>query len=196
MIECWPQIDPIAREYFTEKTFYWLDIFKPLSPADRYRIFSDKLRMMVADWNQSRNAKQASCRRGCSHCCWIPVSIFEHEAATLAAKMKSGEVDYNREEFERQKLLTAQELCAKPSPCIFLKDGECGVYRDRPATCKKYFVRSPPSLCKVAPGLNQRVAMILDYDMEAIYSAYANYETIQDDDFKLMATAIARQMRE
>jgi len=125
--------------------------------------------------------EKVSCRRGCSHCCYMFVDVFPHEAVALANKVKKGQY-YNKEEFELQKdKTTPQEYVDDPRPCIFLKEGECSVYADRPMTCRKYFVvNDSPDLCEIIPGESNQVQNPLMYEAEVIYSAVAQVAESHD----------------
>lgn len=72
-------------------------------------------------------AKYTPCKKGCSYCCYYPVSI-------------SGvEIDY----IEKQtRIKRRKEYLPKSdfhgSPCPFLKNGCCSIYEFRPFVCRKH----------------------------------------------------------
>jgi hypothetical protein len=59
---------------------------------------------------------------------------------------------------------TSSPYLKSKTPCVFLKEnGDCGIYRIRPLSCRTYFVASPPSYCdpddpeSVVAGFDMRV---------------------------------------
>ena len=107
-----------------------------------------------------------ACRRACSACCRMNVTITSLEAETIAAAIG-------------RPAARVTETIAHPqdkfvgSPCPFLVADECSIYEDRPLSCRKhasYFTTekwcSPPHLNTVeAPmvrfgGLDEALAVI------------------------------------
>lgn len=89
----------------------------------------------------------AACRRGCSHCCRMPVAITRTEAELLAnasgrliaygvatARPFTGAGGIDLEAIES----ASQQLERWPvgSACPFLRNGECSVYDARPVACR------------------------------------------------------------
>lgn len=91
----------------------------PLSKLKSLYEFMDELYRFVQ--------KFSPCKRGCSHCCHIEVSISEleaeyirkHEGIKTARRPATGGYTYG-------------------SPCPFLKKGSCSIYRSRPFVCRRH----------------------------------------------------------
>lgn len=99
--------------------------------------------------------QNASCKKGCSNCCYQNVTIFESEAKFLSKKYKE-KLIAKREELTKQKDIENKQ----PRKCVFLENGECSIYEDRPFTCKKYFVKSDPKDCDVINKAGKVVSVI------------------------------------
>jgi Fe-S-cluster containining protein len=137
-----------------------------LDPAAEHRLRatarSAKTARMRLVWLQraadvvGRAVEQAggiACRRGCAHCCHIPVLVTTAEADAIARatgrtrvrhpehSMRTAEV-FESSDPERllQELRTAAEVKYTAQPCPFLqKDRTCGIYDVRPLACRLQF---------------------------------------------------------
>jgi Fe-S-cluster containining protein len=78
------------------------------------------------------------CKRGCSYCCHIPVSITELEALFISEGIK-----------RKFRNTASHPIVSNTSPCPFLsKTGECGIYEIRPFHCRTFNVLDDPKYCK------------------------------------------------
>lgn len=130
---------------------------------------------VVAQTQQAVEAagQRISCQAGCGACCRSLVAISEVEARrlqthiaalpearrhelytrfdeALAALARAGLLDglqrwagWSEAEYRRQ--LTA--YFAAGVPCPLLEDESCGLYAERPITCREFLVTSPPRHC-------------------------------------------------
>lgn len=130
---------------------------------------------VVAQTQQAVEAagQRISCRAGCGACCRSLVAISEVEARrlhshiaalpearrdelrgrfdeALAALARAGRLaplqqwaGWSEAEYRRQ--LTA--YFAAGVPCPLLEDESCGLYAERPITCREFLVTSPPRHC-------------------------------------------------
>lgn len=89
-------------------------------------------------------APHSACRRGCSHCCHIPVLVPEQEAALIGKRIgvKPAKV---------KGIKRGEEVRAGyDNPCTFLKDGACSIYASRPLACRQQFnMDSDALLCEL-----------------------------------------------
>ncbi len=158
-----------------------------------YRHYDGYVRAVLATGEE-----RIACAKGCSHCCSHYVTSVEpyellflhgriredvrypgriialHRRVTLfktllrdpAEKVSSDDDGLAEEE---DKALYRYYL--RGQPCPFLQaGGVCGVYEDRPMSCRMFYSLSHPSLCKgknvIAPG-NRNFLIELPEDIEA-----------------------------
>lgn len=99
---------------------------------------------------------QVSCRRGCSGCCHSEVEVTRDEAILLL-ELVDGGFGIDRERLglqaSRERLSPEwQRFWSPDNRCVFLNEaGECGIYGDRPAICRKLLVTTPADWC-TTPG--------------------------------------------
>jgi Fe-S-cluster containining protein len=88
-------------------------------------------------------APDVTCRKGCAHCCRIPVAISAWEAGQLAKFT-------GRTAHPVPTPATREENIARftGKPCPFLKDNLCTVYEVRPMVCRLFHsLEDDPELC-------------------------------------------------
>jgi Fe-S-cluster containining protein len=88
----------------------------------------------------------AACRRGCSHCCHIPVLITQTEAHVMADELKITVA-------KPEKFVRAGNKAYDGVACPFLADNECSIYESRPLACRiHYSMAGDDLLCQIVPG--------------------------------------------
>jgi Fe-S-cluster containining protein len=109
-------------------------------------------RAMVANERKHPDvAKQVSCRRGCSHCCYMLVSVSEPEAqlALDAARKAGHSIDMERAR-RQASLSNYNELPHDQRRCVMLRDDrDCAIYEHRPLACRAYRVITPADDCDI-----------------------------------------------
>lgn len=75
-------------------------------------------------------APKLECKKGCSHCCHVPVLVTAVEAFYI--QEKTG--------IEANIVKRKKEKCRVPdgSPCPFLKNDACSIYEYRPIACRTF----------------------------------------------------------
>jgi uncharacterized protein len=109
------------------------------------------LRHVAASWSTAL-APFSACRKRCSHCCHIAVTIPETEAKLIAKK--TGRPLHKP---LRPRTLADGSDLEQPygydHPCIFLKDGGCSIYEHRPLACRVLVnMDDTDLLCRLQPG--------------------------------------------
>lgn len=92
-------------------------------------------------------APLSACKRGCTHCCHMPVAVFEDEARLIA--QASGRPVCEPKDFTRLSIVGPPEeegerelrsLAAYTGQrCPFLSGGDCSIYEQRPLACRTHF---------------------------------------------------------
>jgi Fe-S-cluster containining protein len=137
-------------------------IMHKMSPTARLAM----ARKLVNDYAQAPS-KEASCRKGCSYCCQIPVAVSESEARELATLAFPAQ----RQRLELQASwgeLEAKDWCRKPvveRSCVFLVDNECSVYAQRPLRCRTHFSAEDPVKC--ITGLSDAIDIKMPFAIKA-----------------------------
>jgi Fe-S-cluster containining protein len=99
------------------------------------------------------------CKKGCSSCCYYPVSISELEISYIekVTKTKKNEVPIAARDFHG-------------SPCPFLKNNACSIYSARPFACRKHIALTPTNtLCAPELANTQSLAKIRFSNIELAY---------------------------
>lgn len=83
--------------------------------------------------------KYTACNKGCNHCCYYNVSVRELEVQYIEKT-----VGIKRKSF----LLPAADFHG--TPCPFLKNGACSIYKSRPFVCRRHVsLCETPTWCHV-----------------------------------------------
>lgn len=151
-----------------------LPIVSPVELARDIHGGVDKL-IQVRQRDPISQAKQITCRKGCAHCCSQIVASSDIEAKLLAHVMKEQGLTIDRARLERQagrNDASWLEQSAEDRTCVFLgPDNTCRVYEHRPASCRKYFSISDPSLCDLTTNPEGRVSVWFALYAEMVTSA-------------------------
>lgn len=119
---------------------------------------------------------RVTCKRGCSACCRLHVSVIEPEArlAAMAAEDAGWQIDVDRARRQASANDTDawRELPDDLRACVFLTEaGECAIYEHRPMACRKYMVVNDPVDCDSVLKPGHEVAQLMSPDAEIAFSA-------------------------
>jgi hypothetical protein len=84
-----------------------------------------------------------ACRKGCGHCCQVPVSAFPFEIFPIAHHVRTSWSGRERRALMRRlrayrTAVTKPQRGAKHPWCPFLKEGSCSIYDVRPTICRTH----------------------------------------------------------
>ncbi len=143
------------------------------SVARRVHIAIDVV--LERDRKKDANSGDIQCRKGCSHCCRVPVEIWPHEAALLVEIAREAGMELDRARLERQNHHTIDTWRQQPAAdkaCVFLgDDGACKVYAFRPNACRKLLVVTDPALCDAGKHPPESVGRWFSWEAELMESA-------------------------
>lgn len=127
--------------------FKQLQLLKQKLPAaERARVIykvADQF-MAALDLPENKASKESiTCKRGCNFCCYQNVDVTWDEASLLL-EVAEDKIDWDH---LNAQLPGHQNIEYKKRACVFLKDGECSVYENRPISCRKYLVANDPEKC-------------------------------------------------
>lgn len=119
-------------------------------------------------------AAEIQCRRGCSHCCHMHVTITLAEAHLALAEARTRGLQIDRERLARQAgrgLRGWEAMAPADQACVFLQaDGGCGVYEHRPAGCRKLLVFTPAEQCDMFEHPHGQVGRLATPEAEVAYA--------------------------
>lgn len=100
----------------------------------------------------------SACRRGCSHCCHIPVAISDVEARLIGQASGRAPVRVTGAP-TAEEVMEGATLPGTPrgddysAPCPFLAAGRCSIYAVRPLACRvQVNLDEDDLLCQLQPG--------------------------------------------
>jgi len=103
-----------------KKIFEKLSLSKelPLTKLEKLYMFLDELNSYVG--------KFTPCKKGCSHCCYIKISISSLEGEYIESNLG----------IKRKMKLNIKNLFG--TPCPFLDNNTCSIYQFRPFMCRRH----------------------------------------------------------
>ena len=113
----------------------------------------------ASDHITSAAAPLAACKKGCSHCCHISVVTSKAEAQVIAqetGRKLNPEAGFELGALSQDQVRNAQTDLADRyfgQACIFLKDGACSIYEQRPLACRHQLnMDNDDLLCQLVEG--------------------------------------------
>lgn len=128
-----------------------------LNQGARHELALGLFQTMEERLQQTSNAPEVKCAKGCHFCCHMNVDVGAQEAMLITLRHKDKiDYDYLNKQVGYDRT-TWRNLPPENRTCVFLKNGECSIYQDRPFACRKYF-SSTPHLCGDINGTTEVVA--------------------------------------
>lgn len=87
------------------------------------------------------HTSRIACQKGCSHCCYFPVTSPPQFIGIIAKKLKEefSKDDLNSLKKEMQKYITSREDPTSRLKCPFLRESNtCNIYDHRPLACRSF----------------------------------------------------------
>lgn len=113
-----------------------------------------KLRESATALNKALMPITACSKGSCSHCCHIPVGLFESEAAIIGEAIGKKPARVSR----------GSEMSTEFGyhlPCPFLKANKCSIYEHRPVACRLYLsMDESDRLCVLLPDTTVPVPLV------------------------------------
>lgn len=155
---------------------------QPGLAAQAARAKTDKVKTIIlrelADNLGKAAAPEAPCRKGCNHCCHIPVAMTPNEAKVIAQETGA--------HLAHPRLSIQVDMTTHGEPCTFLTPQGCAIYDKRPYACRIYYVLEPdPALCELVEGEVIRTMSydVMDYNV-ALANAYGDFHSMKFADIR------------
>ncbi|EKP0311158.1 YkgJ family cysteine cluster protein [Aeromonas veronii] len=115
--------------------------------------YLNKLSSLFSEMNEiyAYVDKFTPCKKGCSHCCHIPVSVSELEVEYIEKSLKIKRKEFSAYDKTQEK------------PCPFLKDNGCSIYNVRPFVCRRHVVLTKTSYWCEIERCNQEIMPLLNF---------------------------------
>lgn len=97
-------------------------------------------------------APHAACKKGCSHCCHIPVLIGRGEAMVIGKAADKKPADLSLKPLDGDFDSLSLERTGYDNPCPFLVNNTCSIFENRPTACRTlYNMDQDNLLCHLHP---------------------------------------------
>lgn len=169
-------LDEINKHRFADAVKHFvLQLGVTENQSDALRATKEAHKFLDREIPEALGSVRVSCKKGCSFCCYIHVDISDTEAQILAPKVTPNMAIELLNQGQKVGVTAWSTLPYKERKCVFLKNGECSVYEDRPLACRKYLVVNPPKKCNTEFSTNPTVGVGM-FQVEAAASAvYLKY---------------------
>ena len=107
-----------------------------------HEVMDANVRNHLSEFRKALPNHKIACTKGCSFCCYIHVAITQEEAELLLSRYED-KIDFNllSVQAEHNGYKSWSKMKYSNRKCTFLtSEGHCGVYKDRPLSCRSHHV--------------------------------------------------------
>jgi len=133
------------------------------------------MRRAASAWAEPLQA-HAACRKGCAHCCHIPVAMTLAEARLIGGLIGHSPAEPQDAPTTDDVLQGSAVLPGTPPeasyehPCPFLDESACSIYAHRPLACRTQLnLDTDDLLCQLVPGADIPVPYADATQIKAMY---------------------------
>ncbi len=115
--------------------------------------------------------REVACRKGCCYCCSLYVLTTIADAVNITSEVlswsdwKAWAIKFSSiARLQTQKGMNSRIWAEQPSPCVFLENSLCKIYKQRPAECRFYYVAQNSDNCDLRKG----VMTVARYDLYSL----------------------------
>lgn len=122
------------------------DTLKALSarrPAEKLKWLREEIDLAIAE-----NSNETKCAKGCHHCCYHPITLSQEEFRSI----EDTPISSDRLNAQVSHFCADHPISYQDRACIYLKEGQCSIYEDRPLICRLTHVSSTPQNCHLEDG--------------------------------------------
>lgn len=133
-----------------------------------------RLRRMAEEFSQV-GKRFSACSGNCTHCCHIPVGLYETEARVI------GKAIGREPERAQHDPLLSERPYGYDRACPFLKEGRCSIYEHRPLACRLQLnLDVDDLLCELVPDASVPVPLANTSAFHVLYAAACQDDTLAD----------------
>lgn len=148
--------------------------------------YTDRLSDITID-HYTGECKPISCV-GCrsGDCCRQELRCLESEMDKLADLAIQKGVDLDK--LKNQAL----DWDNSDKTCVFLENGQCGIYEDRPLVCRRHLVTSPRENCKA--GCDKKTNVVYTVEMEERLAELLKQDGHKEQHFQIMQLGVFKRL--
>jgi Fe-S-cluster containining protein len=122
-------------------------LFESLQKLSSFSSSTEKLNWLRKEVDSllKESSGNSQCKKGCHYCCYHPISLSVLEMEDIKTLKK--EPHPERLEAQKGHFNGSQEIQYEDRACVYLKEGTCSIYENRPLICRLTHVASEPIHC-------------------------------------------------